>query len=289
MAVHKKYPALGRGLDALISTTEVQTGGSSSINEIDVNQIKANPNQPRREFDPNSLQELADSIAEIGVIQPITVRKMENETYQIIAGERRWRAARMAGVQEIPAVVRDLTDSEVMQLALIENLQREDLNPLEEAGGYQALIEEYGFTQEDIARTVGRSRPAVANALRLLSLPEDIRAMVQDGTISAGHARTLLAFPDEESMRRAARLIVEQDLTVRQLEKMSQNARGEEQEPKRQPPKRRMPYYDEVELALHEHLGRRVSVKGNKKKGTLVIEFYGEEDLSELIKLFEDR
>lgn len=281
-----KKGGLGKGLDAIFSENDMEDKNSAVA--IKIGEIEPNRDQPRKNFDDESIAELADSISKHGVLQPLLVRPIIGGGYQIVAGERRWRAARMAGVQEIPAVVRDLTDSEVMQLALIENLQREDLNPLEEAGGYQALIEEYGFTQEDIARTVGRSRPAVANALRLLSLPEDIRAMVQDGTISAGHARTLLAFPDEESMRRAARLIVEQDLTVRQLEKMSQNARGEEQEPKRQPPKRRMPYYDEVELALHEHLGRRVSVKGNKKKGTLVIEFYGEEDLSELIKLFED-
>ena len=282
-----KKGGLGKGLDAIFSENDMEDKNSAVA--IKIGDIEPNRDQPRKNFDDESIAELADSISKHGVLQPLLVRPIIGGGYQIVAGERRWRAARMAGVQEVPAVVRDLTDSEVMQLALIENLQREDLNPLEEAGGYQALIEEYGFTQEDIARTVGRSRPAVANALRLLSLPEDIRAMVQDGTISAGHARTLLAFPDEESMRRAAKLIVEQDLTVRQLEKMSQDARGVEQEPKRHPPKRRMPYYDEVELALHEHLGRRVSVKGNKKKGTLLIEFYGEEDLSELIKLFEDR
>lgn len=282
-----KKGGLGKGLDAIFSENDMEDKNSAVA--IKIGDIEPNRDQPRKNFDDESIAELADSISKHGVLQPLLVRPIIGGGYQIVAGERRWRAARMAGVQEVPAVVRDLTDSEVMQLALIENLQREDLNPLEEAGGYQALIEEYGFTQEDIARTVGRSRPAVANALRLLSLPEDIRAMVQDGTISAGHARTLLAFPDEESMRRAAKLIVEQDLTVRQLEKMSQDARGVEQEPKRQAPKRRMPYYDEVELALHEHLGRRVSVKGNKKKGTLLIEFYGEEDLSELIKLFEDR
>ena len=282
-----KKGGLGKGLDAIFLENDMEDKNSAVA--IKIGDIEPNRDQPRKNFDDESIAELADSISKHGVLQPLLVRPIIGGGYQIVAGERRWRAARMAGVQEVPAVVRDLTDSEVMQLALIENLQREDLNPLEEAGGYQALIEEYSFTQEDIARTVGRSRPAVANALRLLSLPEDIRAMVQDGTISAGHARTLLAFPDEESMRRAAKLIVEQDLTVRQLEKMSQDARGVEQEPKRQPPKRRMPYYDEVELALHEHLGRRVSVKGNKKKGTLLIEFYGEEDLSELIKLFEDR
>lgn len=282
-----KKGGLGKGLDAIFSENDMEDKNSAVA--IKIGEIEPNRDQPRKNFDDESIAELADSISRHGVLQPLLVRPLIGGGYQIVAGERRWRAARMAGVQEVPAVVRDLTDSEVMQLALIENLQREDLNPLEEAGGYQALIEEYGFTQEDIARTVGRSRPAVANALRLLSLPEDLRAMVQDGTLSAGHARTLLAFPDEESMRRAAKLAVEQDLTVRQLEKMAQDARGGEQEPKHQPAKRRMPYYDEVELALHEHLGRRVSVKGNKKKGTLLIEFYGEEDLSELIKLFEDR
>ena len=187
-------------------------------------------------------------------------------------------------------MVRDLSESEVMQLALIENLQREDLNPLEEAGGYRALMDEYGFTQEDVARTVGRSRPAVANALRLLALPEDLREMVGEGVLSAGHARTLLSFPDEESMRRAAKLAIEQELSVRQLEKLAQSAREQKEEQEKQKPvSRRLPYYDEVELALHEHLGRRVAVKGNKKKGTLQIEFYGEEDLAELLRLFNDR
>ncbi len=284
-----KKGGLGKGLDAIFSENDMEDSNTAVAIRID--ELEPNRAQPRKSFDDESIAELADSISRHGVLQPLLVRPLIGGGYQIVAGERRWRAARMAGVKEVPAVVRDLSESEVMQLALIENLQREDLNPLEEAGGYQALIEEYGFTQEDVARTVGRSRPAVANALRLLALPEDLRELVSEGVLSAGHARTLLAFPDEESMRRAAKLAVEQELSVRQLEKLAQGAKEqlEEQEEKREPPKRRIPYFDEVELALNEHLGRRVAVKGNKKKGTLQIEFYGEDDLAELLKLFGDR
>ena len=284
-----KKGGLGKGLDAIFSENDMEDSNTAVAIRID--ELEPNRAQPRKSFDDESIAELADSISRHGVLQPLLVRPLIGGGYQIVAGERRWRAARMAGVKEVPAVVRDLSESEVMQLALIENLQREDLNPLEEAGGYQALIEEYGFTQEDVARTVGRSRPAVANALRLLALPEDLRELVSEGVLSAGHARTLLAFPDEESMRRAAKLAVEQELSVRQLEKLAQGAKEqlEEQEEKREPPKRRIPYFDEVELALNEHIGRRVAVKGNKKKGTLQIEFYGEDDLAELLKLFGDR
>ena len=281
-----KKGGLGKGLDAIFSENDMEDRNAAVA--ININEIEPNRAQPRKSFDDASLADLAESIAQHGVLQPLLVRPLIGGGYQIVAGERRWRAARMAGVQEVPAVVRDLSESEVMQLALIENLQREDLNPLEEAGGYQALMEGYGFTQEDVARTVGRSRPAVANALRLLALPEDLRALVQEGKLSAGHARALLAFPDEEGMRRAARLAVEQGLSVRQLEKMAHAARGETAEGKPKKEKRRLPYYDEVELALHEHLGRRVSVKGSQKKGTLQIEFYGQEDLAELLKLFGD-
>ena len=284
-----KKGGLGKGLDAIFSENDMEDSNTAVAIRID--ELEPNRAQPRKSFDDESIAELADSISRHGVLQPLLVRPLIGGGYQIVAGERRWRAARMAGVKEVPAVVRDLSESEVMQLALIENLQREDLNPLEEAGGYQALIEEYGFTQEDVARTVGRSRPAVANALRLLALPEDLRELVSEGVLSAGHARTLLAFPDEESMRRAAKLAVEQELSVRQLEKLAQGAKEqlEEQEEKREPPKRRIPYFDEVELALNEHLGRRLAVNGNQKKGTLQIEFYGQDHLAELLKLFGDR
>ena len=275
---------LGAGLNALFG----ETAGAEEISSLPISRVEPREAQPRISFDEASLNELAESIREYGLIQPITVRSLDNGYYQIIAGERRWRAARLAGLREVPVRVIEADDRLTMELALVENLQREDLNPLEEAGGYQALMEEYGFTQEDVARTVGRSRPAVANALRLLALPEDLRALVQEGKLSAGHARALLAFPDEEGMRRAARLAVEQGLSVRQLEKMAQAARGETAEGKPKKEKRRLPYYDEVELALHEHLGRRVSVKGSQKKGTLQIEFYGQEDLAELLKLFGD-
>ncbi len=280
-----KKGGLGKGLDAIFSENDMEDQNSAVA--IKISEIEPNRAQPRKDFDEESLAELADSISEHGVLQPILVRPLIGGGYQIVAGERRWRAARMAGVQEIPAVVRDLSESQVMELALIENLQREDLNPLEEAGGYSALIETYGFTQEEVARTVGRSRPAVANALRLLTLPESVRDMVERGELSAGHARTLLAFPSQETMEKAAKLAVEQGLSVRQLERLAKAAAQGDAPPQEKPrPKRRLPYFDEVELALHDHLGRKVAVKGTKKKGTLQIEFYGEEDLAELMKLF---
>ena len=192
MAVKKRYTGLGRGLDALISTEEVKTQGSSSIHEVPVSQIKANPNQPRREFDQTALQELADSIAEIGIIQPITLRKMEDDTYQIIAGERRFRASQLAGLTSVPAYIRTADDENVMEMALIENIQREDLNSLEIALAYQHLIEQYGLTQERLSERVGKKRATIANYLRLLKLPAQIQVALQNKEIDMGHARALL-------------------------------------------------------------------------------------------------
>ena len=191
----------------------------------------------------------------------------------------------MAGLTEVPVIIRDLDEGQVMELALIENLQREDLKPLEEALGYQSLMETYGFTQEEVAKSVGKSRPAVTNSLRLLKLPEEIRDLVDSGELSAGHARALLGFPEEESMLEAARLTVKKGLSVRELEAMAQKAARPQAE-ERKAEKRRIPYFSEVELALNEHLSRTVTVQGNRKKGVLQIEFYGEEDLPELVKRF---
>ena len=235
------------------------------------------------------MAELADSIQQHGVLQPLLVRPLFGGGYQIVAGERRWRAARMAGVTEVPAVIREMSDSEVMELALIENLQREDLNPLEEAQGYQSLIDTYGFTQEEVSKTVGKSRPTVTNALRLLNLPKEILEMVNSGKISAGHARTLLSFPSSETMMKAAKLAAEQGVSVRELEKMAKKA-VEQSQMKTGPSKSkpRVRYYDEVELALNQHLGRKVQVSGTKKRGVLQIEFYGEQDLTDLVKLFNN-
>ncbi len=217
-------------------------------------------------------------------MQPLLVRPIFSGGYQIVAGERRWRAARIAGLKEVPAVVREMSDSEVMQLALIENLQREDLNPLEEAQGYQSLMETYGMTQEEVAGTVGKSRPAVANSLRLLNLPKKIREMVERGVLSAGHARALLSFSDEEQMLQAAKA-AEAGASVRELEKMAKRAVGGA---KKKKPLPQVKFYEEAELALREDLGRKVHVTGSARRGVLQIEFYGQKDLAELIRQIHD-
>ena len=276
-----KKGGLGKGLDAIFAENTTESG--SGAVELKISELEPNREQPRREFDEKAMAELADSIAQHGLLQPLLVRPLFGGGYQIVAGERRWRAARMAGLSEVPAVVREMSDHEVMELALIENLQREDLTPLEEANGYQTLLDKYGMTQDEVAKTVGKSRPAVANALRLLHLPEAIREMVERGELSAGHARTLLAFPDEASMLEAAKKAVEQGLSVRELERMAKKAAEAQKEGEKPRPTHRIPYFDEVELSLHEHLGRKVRVAGNKTKGTLQIEFYGEEDLQRLM------
>ena len=244
--------------------------------------------QPRREFDDEALAELADSIAQHGVLQPLLVRPIAGGGYQIVAGERRFRACRMAGVQEVPVVIRELSDGQVMELALIENLQREDLSPIEEAQGYQTLMEHYHFTQEEVSRSVGKSRPAITNAMRLLRLPEEIIHMVSGGKLSAGHARTLLAFESEDDQLQAAQLAVKQGLSVRELEKLAKKANavlhGGDERAKRV--KKRPVFIEEVELSLNEHLGRKVKIQEKgKEKGVLTIEFYSQEDLQNLARL----
>ena len=278
---------LGKGLDALFADNSVEENSTASAVKLKISDIEPNRAQPRKTFNDVSLSELAESIAQHGVIQPLLVRPLPDGGYQLVAGERRWRAARIAGVSEVPVVIREMNDKESMELALIENLQREDLNPIEEAEGMQQLIDSYGFTQENVAKRVGRSRPAVANILRLLNLPESVRQKVKDGKISAGHAKALLAFSDKDKMEKAAEMIINQDLTVRELEKL---AKKEESEPKRaeKKPKRRDAYYDEVELALTQALGRKVKVNNGKDKGTLEIEYYGKDDLAELANIFAD-
>jgi ParB family chromosome partitioning protein len=220
MAVKKRYSGLGRGLDALISTEEVKTQGSSSIHEVPVSQIKANPNQPRREFDQTALQELADSIAEIGIIQPITLRKMEDDTYQIIAGERRFRASQLAGLTSVPAYIRTADDENVMEMALIENIQREDLNSLEIALAYQHLIEQYGLTQERLSERVGKKRTTIANYLRLLKLPAQIQVALQNKEIDMGHARALLTLDNPTLQIRLFEELMREGYSVRKVEQM---------------------------------------------------------------------
>lgn len=277
----KKKGGLGKGLDAIFAENTAEKEGTVTLR---LSEIEPNRSQPRKEFDDEALSELAESIAQHGVLQPILVRPIFAGGYQIVAGERRWRAARMAGLMEVPVIIRDMDDAEFMQLALIENLQREDLTALEEAKGYKSLMDTHGFTQEEISKTVGKSRPSVANALRLLGLPEEVQQMMEDGVLSAGHGRTLLAFKNEADLINAAKKTAAEGLSVRELEKMAKRANELLEKPTSEKPnKPKNHYYEEVRLALNESLGRKVSVSGSKKKGTLTIEFYGEEDLKNLL------
>ena len=272
-----KKRGLGKGLDAIFAENNEAGEGSVAVKIAD---IEPNRDQPRKEFDSEALSELADSIAQHGVLQPLLLRPMLSGGYRIVAGERRWRAARMAGLTEVPAVIREMTDSEEMLFALIENLQREDLTPLEEARGYRTLIEAQDLTQEEVSQAVGKSRPSVTNALRLLNLPEDIQEMLERGEITAGHARTLLSFPNQEAMRLGAQKARE-GASVRELEAMAKRMAQQGEAPSKAPRKNR--YFEEAQLAVGGYLNRKVKVAGNQKKGTLQIEFYGEEDLQNLL------
>ena len=272
---------LGGGLDSLFeeNASEVQVKKAVRLSEIEPNRA-----QPRKNFDETAISALADSIREHGVLQPLLVRPLPAGGYQIVAGERRWRAARMLGLDEIPVVIRELTDLETAQIALIENLQRENLNPIEEALGYRRLQDDFDMKQEDIAKTVGKSRSSVANAIRLLRLPEEIQDLLIEGTLSAGHARALLAFSDEEQMIEAAHKAAAGLLTVRQLEKMAQAADIAAEKEETASPRMQV-YHREVEQSLHDRLGRKVQVKYGKNKGTLTLEFYDDDDLRELAHL----
>jgi ParB family chromosome partitioning protein len=276
----KKQTGLGRGLSALIDDAALAEA-SGEIRSLPLHKIEPNPLQPRREFDPEALQTLADSIAAHGLIQPLSVREMPNGYYQIIAGERRWRAARMANLDEVPVLVLDADDRTVMELALVENLQREDLNPMEEAAGFQTLMDEYGLTQETIAERVGRSRSAVANSLRLLSLSDELADLVRSGTLSAGHARALLSLKDEKLRRQAAQRIMALQLSVRQAETLCRNLGKPKQKPVEQP--LTVDYIAECEKTLSRHLGRKVKIVNGKRKGRFELEFYGPEDLNRLL------
>ncbi len=281
-----KRGGLGKGLDLIFMENE--TDDSSGTATLKIGDIEPNRDQPRHDFDEEALGELADSIAQHGILQPLLVRPLPDGGYQLVAGERRWRAGRMAGLTEVPVIIREMTDSEMMQISMVENLQRENLTPVEEAMGYRVLSEEYGLTQEEISKTVGKSRPVVANAMRLLKLPQAVLDMVSEGEISAGHARALLAFEDEELLIKTAEMIKSNDLTVRDIERLAKKA-NEEKKSLTPPSVVRKSFYDEVELALNEHLSRKVKVRNGKdgKSGTLEIEFYGDDDLAELAKLFD--
>ena len=273
---------LGRGLGALLGDFSEEIPENSPYKLLPIYKVEPNKDQPRQDFDEEELQALSESIAVHGVIQPLTVRELPSGYYQIIAGERRWRAARMANLSEIPAVVIEADDKKAMELALIENLQRQDLNPMEEALGYQSLIQEYGLTQEETSGRVGKSRSAVANALRLLQLPEPIMDMLRNGKLTAGHARAVLKIKAEKKQLEAAQKIAALDLSVRQAENLCANMAKE-------PVKREetvtlaVDYVAECEKSLSKPLGRGVKIVNGKRKGRFELEFYGQEDLQNLL------
>ncbi len=269
----QKKGGLGKGLGSLFNDNALSDTG---IVELPINEIEPNRDQPRKEFDEVALAELADSIAQHGLLQPITVRPTASLRYQIVAGERRWRACRLAGLERVPVIVRNMTDLECAQIALIENLQREDLNPVEEALGYRSLMDSHGLTQEQVASAVGKSRPTVANSLRLLGLPEDVLLLVNNGEISAGHGRALLSFKDEDAMYRAVEL-AKKGASVREIERLAAYKPQNRAEKKI-----KTSFYKEVELALKEELGRKVNIVGTNGKGTITIDFYSDEELADM-------
>ena len=279
---------LGKGVGALLgeSALTMQPETEEGLKTLPLQKVEPNPAQPRKYFDPDELQELADSIAMHGVIQPLTVRLLPSGYYQIIAGERRWRAARLAGLTEIPVVVIEADDKKAMELAQIENLQRADLNPVEEALGYQQLISEYGMTQEQAAERVGKSRPAVANALRLLSLSRPVQDLLAEGRLSAGHARALLTIRSDAEQYAVAQKVINLQLSVRQTETMCRNlAKTVKQKP--QPAAPAVDYIAECEKELKKTLGRGVKIVRGKKKGRVELEYYGEDDLQTIYELLQ--
>ncbi len=280
----KHETGLGRGLGALLGDDPSPSG----VSTLPIEKVEANRGQPRTNFDPEALEDLADSIRTHGILQPIAVRLLPSGYYQIISGERRWRAARMVGLREIPVVVLEANDRKVMELSLIENLQREDLNPLEEARGYQTLMREYGLSQEETARRVGKSRPAVANAVRLLQLSEPVIAMVEEGQLSAGHARSLLPVEDPESQQVLAREVVQKELSVRQTEALVKQFQKKQTEPEgKRIPGDEVDYAGLAAQALASRLGRKVRIVSGKRKGRVELEYYGSEDLNTLLELLE--
>ena len=292
MAVRKKYQALGRGLDALISTDEVRTEGSSTINEIALTDIEANPNQPRREFDQEALQELANSIREIGIIQPITLRQVEDGRYQIIAGERRWRASQMAGLTTIPAYIRTINDESVMEMALVENIQREDLNSIEIALAYQHLVESSGMTQERVAERVGKSRTAVTNYLRLLKLPAQVQMALQDRSIDMGHARALLSLDSPALQIKVFREIQKNGYSVRKVEDLVKQLKSGETVQigkKRVAGKTSLPEeYDAMRQQLSNVFNTKVEMTCSPKgKGKISIPFANEAELEKILGILD--
>ena len=294
MAVRRKFPALGRGLDALISDDEVQTSGSSSINEVELSKIVPNANQPRREFDEEAMQELADSIAEIGIIQPITLRKMDNDTYQIIAGERRWRASQLAGLNTIPAYIRTADDEHMMQMALVENIQREDLNAIEIALAYQNLMEQAHLTQDGLSEKIGKNRATIANYLRLLKLPAQVQMALRNKTIDQGHARALLGLDSPALQVKLFNEIQERGYSVRQVEQMVKALNNGEtiESGRRKLTDKKTQRLPEEFTALKGKLSDFFQTKVQMTcspagKGRITIPFATEEELERIISLFD--
>lgn len=271
----KAKGGLGKGLEALFVDNNTD---AASISTLAISEIEPNQEQPRKQFDAAPLAELADSIREYGVLQPIVVRPMPDGSYQLVAGERRWRAARMAGLSDVPVVIKELTDLQTMELALIENLQREGLNVMEEAAGFQDLMDKFGLTQEQVSARVGKSRPVVTNAMRLLGLPQPVKQLLESGQLSAGHGRALLAIEDADAICAAAAEVLKKGLSVRQTEALSKKSKENKASAKNQTAWDNS-YFTEVQLALSECLSRKVKIEGEGNKGKLIIEFYDEQDL----------
>ena len=286
MAKRNMELGLGRGLNALLGDPDLQPQGEGSV-LLPISQVEPGLNQPRKRFDPEALADLAESIRVHGIIQPLTVRRLSSGYYQIIAGERRWRAAKEAGLAEVPAVIIEADDRKVMELGLIENLQREDLNPAEEARGYQVLMEEYGLTQEQVAQQMGKSRPAIANTLRLLALPEDILKLLEEDALSAGHARAILALPSPALQRQAVKKVIEGQLSVRQTEALVKALQKQKADkPKTDGPDLSL-YLGELEKDLSGRLGRKVKIAHRGKKGKIELEYYNDQDLEALLALLQ--
>lgn len=277
-----KKRGLGMGMDALFFENSSDSAPSQTLR---ISEIEPNKEQPRIDFDDEAIAALADSIRQHGLLQPLLVRPLDNGSYQIVAGERRWRACRMLGLDEVPVIIKELSDKETKQVALIENLQRENLNPIEEALGYQDLMENYNMTQESVAKIVGKSRSGIANCLRALKLPEKVQQMLRQGDLTIGHAKALAGVNDEKMCIQLAKKCKDDMLTVRSLEKLCAKLSEEKVEKVSQPSSEKV-YYKEVELALHEEIGRKIKINGNQKgKGTVSVEFFSKEDLSAIAKL----
>lgn len=281
-----KKSGLGRGLGSLLADNSIEENSSAQAVKLNILDIEPNKEQARKQFDEAALSELADSIAQHGVLQPLLVRPILGGGYQLIAGERRWRASRIAGLTQVPVVIKELSDDEAAVISLIENLQREDLNPVEEAFGFASLIKDFNLTQEEAAKRVGKSRPVVANALRILKLPESVLDLVREGKLSAGHARAIAAVEDEKTVLLIAETVVAKGLSVRATEKMVKALTTEKHTPPK-PSSRRNSFFDEVELALNNSLGRKAKVvtQSGKECGTLEIAFYDKEDLARIAKI----